>query len=395
MRAVRAAQQPRLARRRTRAGRRARTARPASPRRRSGRATRPGMRRRCRRRRSPRASPAERYRLRGRPTPRYGRPRVGMAPRGPQRRTCHDLAVKFVVAAIALLLGATAPAQAAETFGRSVLDRPLTLTRAGDPEAPVRVLVVGSIHGNETAGHAVVARLRELEPPPGVQLWIVRTVNPDGALIGTRQNARGVDLNRNFPFRWRGGGRAFDTYFPGRAAGERARDAGDAAAGRGDRPDADALLPPAHAARVARAHTRATPRSAPTAAASGSRRAGCPSTAARSRAGRTTAIPRRRPSSSSCPRARSRRVPPGGTRGRCSAWPSGSAPSGRSAAAKPDVEWDRIPFGEARRAQMRAYSRRHYGSPVARLRDPKVIVEHYTATHVVLLDVEHVRGERA
>ena len=78
------------------------------------------------------------------------------------------------------------------------------------------MLVVGSIHGNETAGHAVVARLRALEPPPGVQLWLVRTVNPDGALIGTRQNARGVDLNRNFPFRWRGGGRAFDTFFPGR-----------------------------------------------------------------------------------------------------------------------------------------------------------------------------------
>ena len=29
---------------------------------------------------------------------------------------------------------------------------------------------------------------------------------------------------------------------------------------------------------------------------------------------------------------------------------------------------------------MRAYSKRHYGSPVARLRDPKVIVEHFTAT---------------
>jgi N-acetylmuramoyl-L-alanine amidase len=29
---------------------------------------------------------------------------------------------------------------------------------------------------------------------------------------------------------------------------------------------------------------------------------------------------------------------------------------------------------------MRAYSKRHYGSPVARLHDPKVIVEHYTAT---------------
>ena len=35
---------------------------------------------------------------------------------------------------------------------------------------------------------------------------------------GTRQNARGVDLNRNFGRRWAGGGRAFDTYFPGRRA---------------------------------------------------------------------------------------------------------------------------------------------------------------------------------
>ena len=90
-------------------------------------------------------------------------------------------------------------------------------TQRGDPAAPVRLLVVGSIHGNETAGHAVIARLRRLAPPAGVQLWLVRTANPDGVSRGTRQNARGVDLNRNFPFRWAGGGAAFDTYFPGRA----------------------------------------------------------------------------------------------------------------------------------------------------------------------------------
>ena len=89
------------------------------------------------------------------------------------------------------------------------------MRRVGDPDAAVNVLVVGSIHGNETAGHAVVRRLRRLAPPAGVQLWLVRAANPDGVARGTRQNARGVDLNRNFPRRWAGGGAPFDTYYPG------------------------------------------------------------------------------------------------------------------------------------------------------------------------------------
>ena len=47
---------------------------------------------------------------------------------------------------------------------------------------------------------------------------------------------------------------------------------------------------------------------------------------------------------------------------------------------KPQVRWDPIPFGADRRRQMRRYSRRHYGDATARLLDPKVIVEHYTAS---------------
>jgi N-acetylmuramoyl-L-alanine amidase len=46
---------------------------------------------------------------------------------------------------------------------------------------------------------------------------------------------------------------------------------------------------------------------------------------------------------------------------------------------KPEVVNDPIPFPSSRRAEMRAYARRHYGLDRFRLVDPKVIVEHFTA----------------
>ena len=51
-----------------------------------------------------------------------------------------------------------------------------------------------------------------------------------------------------------------------------------------------------------------------------------------------------------------------------------------AAATTPDIDWDPIPFGKARQRQMRGYSERHYGERKAKLVDPKVIVEHYTAS---------------
>ncbi|WP_196807309.1 M14 family zinc carboxypeptidase [Candidatus Solirubrobacter pratensis] len=100
--------------------------------------------------------------------------------------------------------------------GHSVRGRAIVATRVGDPAAPVRVLVVGDVHGNEPAGEAIVARLRRARPD-GVVLYLVRSANPDGRALGTRQNARGVDLNRNFPWRWGPGARG--TYYPGPRAG--------------------------------------------------------------------------------------------------------------------------------------------------------------------------------
>jgi protein MpaA len=86
-------------------------------------------------------------------------------------------------------------------LGRSVDGRPIVASEVGNPSSPRRELVVGCIHGNETAGIAIAKRLTG-RSPTDVDLWIVPVLNPDGVAAGTRGNARGVDLNRNFPYRW-------------------------------------------------------------------------------------------------------------------------------------------------------------------------------------------------
>lgn len=109
-----------------------------------------------------------------------------------------------------------AAALATLVIGHSTEGREIRATRVGDEQAPVKVLVVGDVHGNEPAGEAIVRALREVDVD-GVQFWLVRTANPDGRADRTRQNARGVDLNRNFPHRWAPGAKG--TYYPGPKAG--------------------------------------------------------------------------------------------------------------------------------------------------------------------------------
>ena len=107
-----------------------------------------------------------------------------------------------------------AAALASAVIGHSAQGREIVATKVGN--GGVNVLVVGDVHGNEPAGEAIVAALRTARIA-GVTLWLVRTGNPDGRAANTRQNARGVDLNRNFPWRWAPG--AHGTYYPGPRAG--------------------------------------------------------------------------------------------------------------------------------------------------------------------------------
>ncbi|MET0324089.1 MAG: M14 family zinc carboxypeptidase [Ilumatobacteraceae bacterium] len=99
---------------------------------------------------------------------------------------------------------APAPVRASEerAFGNSVQGRPLIASRLGDPTG-VPVLVIGSIHGEEQAGIEIAEYIRDTAViPAGYDVWVIRTINPDGNIANIHQNANGVDLNRNFGPNW-------------------------------------------------------------------------------------------------------------------------------------------------------------------------------------------------
>ncbi len=120
-----------------------------------------------------------------------------MTPEAPLRLSKTGL---VAVLALACAVAASASRDGVQ-LGRSWQGRPIEAFEVGNP-AGARVLVVGAIHGNETGGIAVAHALEHLAPRD-LDLWIVPDLNPDGVAAGTRQNAHGVDLNRNFPWHWR------------------------------------------------------------------------------------------------------------------------------------------------------------------------------------------------
>ncbi len=94
--------------------------------------------------------------------------------------------------------------------GFSVNQRPLVIKEHQPAGAndDFRVLIMGGIHGDEYSSISILFKWLALFSPDaaeGAFHWrFAPLVNPDGLLDGTqakRQNANGVDLNRNFPSR--------------------------------------------------------------------------------------------------------------------------------------------------------------------------------------------------
>jgi protein MpaA len=97
-----------------------------------------------------------------------------------------------------------------ETIGWSVEGRAIECTTIG--EGPETVLLIASIHGNETAGTLLLDEFVNVLPARrdlllGRRIALLAVANPDGVAAGRRGNAHGVDLNRNFPAgNWRPSG---------------------------------------------------------------------------------------------------------------------------------------------------------------------------------------------
>lgn len=86
-------------------------------------------------------------------------------------------------------------------LGRSVQGRPIVAQVLGNGSDTT--LVIATIHGNEPAGTPLVKRLAghlstDSDLLLGRRVVIIPVANPDGMAAGTRENIRGVDLNRNF-----------------------------------------------------------------------------------------------------------------------------------------------------------------------------------------------------
>ena len=89
-------------------------------------------------------------------------------------------------------------ATAWQQYGVSVLGAPLLWFPAPAADSDSGLILAGT-HGDEAAAVVTLSCAMRTLQQPHRRHHVVLAVNPDGCQLGLRANARGVDLNRNFP----------------------------------------------------------------------------------------------------------------------------------------------------------------------------------------------------
>ena len=61
------------------------------------------------------------------------------------------------------------------------------------------ILIIGVVHGEEPQGKKLIEDYLNSNPKTKNNILLIPCLNPDGMVENKRQNANGVDINRNFP----------------------------------------------------------------------------------------------------------------------------------------------------------------------------------------------------
>ncbi len=129
-----------------------------------------------------------------------------------------------------------------EEIGRSRGGLPLRLF-VPDGLSRIDGLLIAGMHGEEPETLLLARRLLERIDGADTTWAILPAANPDGLLAGTRQNAAGVDLNRNFPSASWSSAESF-TYPPGTPVRKRPHRTNRSSPGAsaGSEPETQAML---------------------------------------------------------------------------------------------------------------------------------------------------------